>query len=83
MSDPEFIGPSDVKGVRALVGRRVRLPAHLSAAEYHPVGVVRSFRYGKNGTSDYITVEPDNAHGMRVKVFRMDWLYTELLGHVS
>jgi hypothetical protein len=64
-----------------LLGHRVEIPVHydlwMRGARF---GLVTSFRRGKPGQSDYVTVKMDHPQVRRcLKLWRLDWDYAKVL----
>jgi len=61
------------ESLQQYVGKRIQIPVHYDAwmrgARY---GVVTSWRSGKPGQSDYISVKLDCIPNKRLKIWRMD-----------
>ena len=64
----------------AYIGKCIQIPVHydmwMRGARY---GVVTAFRHGKAGYSDCLIVKLDKLPAKRLRVWRLDWPYIELI----
>lgn len=68
------------QNLQTMIGRRIEIPVHYDMwARGARFGEITSFRRGKPGQSDYVTVKLDHAQvKRRVKLWRIDWKYARV-----